>query len=237
MRVLWLWAVGVLGLDQAGVILPAQMMRHLSHHLLLYGTGEKFGSAGRSFDSRVLPQLRRSGYEALDLWLPGTLGRDVQAALTVAAATMPLARVELAPGLALPPEFEACGSRSWNWDGIAFSTATHSSFKGCVLRATINGHLVTLASETGRAEGTPPPEAAQLLVLPRAAGAAAAHRPARGALLLASVSQTEWQSASWLRLRRQWAGEGVAVLATATEGSVHLRLDADGRLRRRSVGL
>jgi hypothetical protein len=80
-------------------------------------------------------------------------------------------------------------------------------------------------------------DAAQVLLLPRAAGAAAARHPASGALLLASVSQTEWQSASWLRLRRQWAGEGITVLATATEGSVHLRLGTDGRLRRRSLGL
>jgi hypothetical protein len=76
-----------------------------------------------------------------------------------------------------------------------------------------------------------------VILLPRAAGAAAQRQPTPGTLLLASVSATEWQSAAWQRLRRQRASEGMAILATAAEGSVHLRIGADGRLRRRSLGL
>jgi competence protein ComEC len=231
-------AAGELWLDMIDVGASSAVVLRTRHHLLLYGTGEKFGSAGRSFDSQVLPQLRRSGYRAVDLWLPGSLGRDVQAALTGAAALLPLMRVELAPTSQLPPEFASCQPRSWTWDGIQFSIATHASFKGCVLRATVNGHRVELASETGRSDAAPTvDDAAQLLLLPRAAAAAAARHPASSALLLASVSQAEWQSAAWRRLRQQWGGEGITVLATATEGSVHLRIGTDGRLRRRSLGL
>lgn len=229
---------GELWLDMLDVGASSAVMLRTRHHLLLYGTGEKFGSRGRSFDAQVLPELRRSGYRALDLWMPGSLGRDVQAALANAAAVLPLRRVELAPAAQLPPEFAHCKPRSWNWDGIRFSISTHASFRGCVLRAVINGHVVELASETGRAEGVVPAgESAQLLLLPRAAGFAAIRRPIPGTLLLASVSGSEWQSAAWLKLRRQWAGEGITVLATASEGSVHLRMGTDGRLRRRFLGL
>jgi hypothetical protein len=186
----------------------------------------------------VLPELRRSGYRAVDLWMPGSLGRDVQAAMANAAALLPLRRVELAPASQLPPEFARCEPRSWSWDGIRFSIATHASFRGCALRAVINGQVVELASETGRVAGEKPADdSAQMLLLPRSAGFAAMRKPIPGTLLLASLSRSEWQSASWLKLRRQWAGEGIAVLATAAEGSVHLRIGTDGRLRRRSLRL
>jgi hypothetical protein len=230
---------GELWLDVLDVGASSAVILRTRSHLLVYGTGEKYGSRGRSFNSQVLPQLRRSGYAAVDLWLPGSLGRDVQAALVSAAALLPLRRVELAPGSQMPPEFSTCAPRSWNWDGIEFSISTRASFRGCVLRALIHGRQVELASETGKAEGAwPAGEGTQLLLLlPRSAGAAAMRQPSATALVLASVSATEWQSAAWLRLRRQWAGEGITVLATAAEGSMQLRIGADGPLRRRVLRL
>jgi competence protein ComEC len=216
---------GELWLDVLDVGASSAVLLRTRDHLLLYGTSEKFGSRGRSFESQVLPQLRRVGYQSVDLWLPGSLGRDVQAALARAAALMPLKRIELAPGSRPPPELVSCQPRSWKWDGVEFSIVVHPSIKGCILRAVVNGHHVELASETGRGDGSPPAaDTAQLLLLPRAAGAAAMRRPGPDTLLLASVSQSEWESAGWLRLRRQWAGMGMAMLATAVEGSVHLRM-------------
>ncbi|MEO6081062.1 MAG: ComEC/Rec2 family competence protein [Steroidobacteraceae bacterium] len=227
-------ARGELWLDMLDVGASSAVLLRTEQHLLLYGTGEKFGSAGRSFDSQVLPQLRRSGYPALDLWLAGSLGRNVQAALVRAAALLPLRRVEIAAGPA-PPELAVCTPRNWRWDGIEFSLASRASVKGCVLQAAIGGHWVELASESGRVDGAKPPLRevdARLLLLPRAASAAAQRKPALDTLLLASVSQSEWQSASWLQLRRKWASDGFVVLATAAEGSVRLRISADGRVHR-----
>jgi competence protein ComEC len=227
-------AEGELWLDVLDVGASSAVVLRTSQHLLLYGTGEKFGSAGRSFESRVLPLLRRSGYQAVDLWVAGSPGRDVQAALLRAAALLPLRRIEMAGGSAPPPELAVCDPRSWRWDGIEFSVAPPASGTGCVLRAVLGGRGLALASETRRAAvmpatGTDEP---QLLLVPRAASAAALQSPAPGALLLASVSGSEWQSAAWLRLRRQWAGDGVAVLATAAEGNLRLRLTTDGRVHR-----
>ncbi|MEO8315984.1 MAG: ComEC/Rec2 family competence protein, partial [Pseudomonadota bacterium] len=231
-------AAGELWLDMLDVGASSAVLLRTRNHLVLYGTGEKFGSRGRSFDSQVLPQLRRAGYPAVDLWLPGNLGRDAQGAMARAAALLPLARVELAPGVSSPPEMFTCQPRSWNWDGIEFGIVTHPSFKGCTLRATINGQQLELASETGRGDGAlPSAKKPPVLLVPRSASAAAAHQPVAGMLLLASVSLSEWESAAWSRLRRQWAGEGITVLATAIEGSVRLRIGADGRLRRRSLRL
>jgi competence protein ComEC len=229
---------GELWLDMLDVGASSAVVLRTSGHILLYGTGEKFGSAGRSFDAQVQPVLRRSGYSQIDLWLPGGLGRDAQAALASASALLPIARIELPAADSLPPEMFPCQARSWKWDRVEFTVETHPSFRGCLLRVTINGRQIVLASETGRADGeTPAAGIAHLLLLPRSASAAAARHPAADTLLLASVSQQEWDSASWLRLRRQWTGEGITVLATATEGNVHLRIGADGRLRRRSLGL
>ncbi len=227
-------AQGELWLDVLDVGASSAVLLRTSQHLVIYGTGEKFGSAGRSFDSQVLPQLRRSGYRSVDLWLAGSLGRDVQAALLRAAALLPLQRIEMAAGSAPPPELAVCGPRSWRWDGIEFSVVTHSSARGCVLRAAIGGRWLELASETGRADDAPLPHSddTQVLLLPRSASAAAQRKPGPGTLLLASVSPAEWQSASWLRLRRQWADDGLAVLATAAEGSLQLHITADGQVRR-----
>jgi competence protein ComEC len=227
-------AEGELWLDVLDVGASSAVLLRTRQHLLLYGTGEKFGSNGRSFESRVLPQLQRSGYRVLNLWLVGALGRDVQAALPRAAARLSLGRVEVAAGVATPPELAACGARSWRWDGIDFSVAPPPSGSGCVLRAVVAGSVLALASETRRADAAGPALRGDeaLALLPRAASAATLARPGPGALLLASVSDSEWQSDAWLRLRRQWAGDGIPVLATAAEGDLRLRIRADGRVRR-----
>jgi hypothetical protein len=84
---------------------------------------------------------------------------------------------------------------------------------------------VTLSSAGRIADG-------DVLVLPRTASAAGRLHVPPGAVLVASVSAREWESAGWQRLRQQWAGSGAAVLSTSTAGSIRLQLTADGRLRR-----
>lgn len=224
-------AHGELWLDMLDVGASHALLVRTHGHLLVYGSGEKFGSAGRSFDSRVLPELRRSAYPAMDLWLPGGLGKDVQAAILRAAALMPLRRVELPDGLP-PPETGLCVERSWHWDGVEFHVAIASAAKGCVLRATVGRRTVEIAADNGRSSGASASGPSDILMLPRTASAAAQRNPGPGTLLLASVSRSEWQAESWLRLRRQWSGAGIAVLATATEGDVRLRIDADGKVAR-----
>lgn len=231
-------ATGELWLDMLDVGASSAVVLRTRHHLLLYGSGEKYGSGGRAFEAAVLPLLRRSGYGMVDLWLPGPLGRDQQAALASAAAVVQLKRIEVASETDPPPELARCQPRHWQWDGIQFSVATSPARRGCVLLAAVNGRGVQLASETGRGDADvaadgqqdlPPPA---VLILPRAASAAAMHRPAAGSVLLATVSSVEWNSAAWRRLRRKYSDEGLAVLATASEGDMQLRMDAEGQVRR-----
>ena len=141
---------------------------------------------------------------------------------------MPVERVELSPRLSIPPELVGCDEREWNWDSVGFKVGPQENGKGCVLEAVVHGSRVKLAAEAR----TELPGDIKAMLLPRSAGAAAALRPAADALLLASVSRAEWASPAWLRLRQQWAGAGVVVLATAVEGELRLRVDSDGRVRR-----
>ncbi|MEO6184998.1 MAG: ComEC/Rec2 family competence protein [Steroidobacteraceae bacterium] len=230
-------AVGELWVDVLDVGASSAVMLRTTHRLLLYGTGEKFGSAGRSFDSRVLPQLRRSGYRALDLWVTSSLGRDVQAALLRGAAQLQLHRIEVRAEPRPPPELNACTPRAWRWDGIEFQVAPQRGPRGCLLYARAGGRWLELAADAGRASvaaDTAAPPAAVLL-LPRTASAAAQRSAGNHSLLLASLSSSEWESPAWLGLRQRWARDGAVILATAAGGHIRLRMLADGRVRRRSL--
>jgi competence protein ComEC len=225
-------AVGDLWVDVLDVGASSAVILRTTHRLLLYGTGEKFGSGGRTFDSRVLPQLRRSGYPALDLWVTGGLGRDVQAALLRGAALLPVQRIEVPVGQKPPPELATCEPRAWRWDEIDFRIAPHGG-RGCLLFASAGGRWLELAADSGRASdavASSTPTAA--LLLPRTASAAA-QRSTASPLLLASLSAGEWQSPAWHKLRQQWARDGTVVLVTAADGDIRLRLLADGRVRTR----
>jgi competence protein ComEC len=119
---------------------PAAMLR-TEHHLLLFGTGETYGSAGRRFESVLAPLLMRSGYRAIDLWLPGRTSRDNTAALVAGAALMPVQRVEWpveVPGLA------RCTARSWQWDAVLFTVEPSVSGRDCQLRAVAHGRTMLL---------------------------------------------------------------------------------------------
>lgn len=109
------------------------------HHQLLWGTGESFGARGRAFSRHVLPLLRASGHDVLDLWLPGTPGRDAQAALASAAAEMEIRSVLLPPARAAPPEMQHCAPSTWQWDGLQFELEPRTDGRACELRVSAGG--------------------------------------------------------------------------------------------------
>lgn len=102
-------------------------------HRVLWGTAESFGSRGRAFARHVLPMLR--GQPALDLWLPGSLTRDTQAALTLAAAAIEVRQALLPPARPSPPEMDWCNASQWQWDGVAFELTPSADGRLCVLDA------------------------------------------------------------------------------------------------------
>ncbi len=119
------------------------------NHLLLWGTGESFGSRGRAFARHVVPLLRASGYRRIDLWLPGNPTRDVQAALTAGAAVMQVQRLLLPPARAIPPEGGPCEESAWSWDGIDFELDASGDGKSCRLVASVGGASLLLAARGG----------------------------------------------------------------------------------------
>ncbi len=126
-------ASGELWIDTQGQGAAATVLLRTHGHLLLVGTGEVYRSDGRRFSRQLLPLVLASGYPRIDLWLPGNLTRDAQAALRLAVAELQVERVLLAAGKGVPPEFEPCAAASWRWDGIDF--ALRDAGDGCLLVA------------------------------------------------------------------------------------------------------
>jgi competence protein ComEC len=227
-------APGELWVDVLDVGASSAVLLRTAQRLVVYGTGEKFGTHGRAFEAGVLPAVQRSGYDAVDLWLPGRPGRDVQAAVLRGAASLPLRRVEWPSATQPPPEFAPCERRAWNWDGIAFHIEPQAG-RSCLLTAQVAGRVLTLASEAGAGAALPRARGSvggDVMLLPRAASAAARVHAPPGAVLVASLSANEWESASWQRLRQQWASSGAVTLTTGTAGGIRLQMTADGRLHR-----
>lgn len=107
-------------------------------HLLLWGTGESFGAGGRAFARHVQPLLRSGSHGRIDLWLPGTLTRDVQAALALGSAQLPVERTLLPPARGVPPEMHDCAEAQWEWDGIQFTLQPTADGRACVLGAGVD---------------------------------------------------------------------------------------------------
>jgi competence protein ComEC len=138
---------GELWIDLAGEGASATALLRTRSHLLLWGTGEVYGSSGRRFERLLLPRLRAAGYPAIDLWLPGNLTRDTQAALRQAAAQFEIHHVKVPPAREPPPEFTACSAARWKWDGIIFETRPAQSGRHCLLNATLGTQRVELGPE------------------------------------------------------------------------------------------
>lgn len=120
------------------------MLLRTRHSLVLWGTGEGFGARGRGFARHVQPLLRASGYGALDLWLPGSLSRDVQLAIAQGIAGMPVGRILLPPARGIPPEMLACETARWEHDGIGFALQPAPDGRTCLLRANAGRHALQL---------------------------------------------------------------------------------------------
>ncbi len=225
---------GQLWIDVMDVGASTAVLLRTREHMALWGTGETFGSEGRSFARHVLPALRAAGHGALDAWFPGNLGRDTQAAVAQAAGLLPVRAVWLPPARGAPPEMAVCADRSWQWNGVDFALRASAGGRGCVLGIQQGGQVLLLGVD-GDAQsvssGAMP--AAAALLLPRAAGSTGRLSVQPGQLLLGSLSRSEWESPAWQRQRVRLATGGATVLVTARDGRLRLRLDAAGIRQRR----
>lgn len=136
---------GELWLDVRASASTTALVLRTRSHLVLLGTGEVHGSGGEVFARRLLPLLREAGYPVIDLWLPGSLTRDVQAALRLAAAEFPVRAVLLPVAIAPPPEMQGCRDMRWQWDGIEFQLQQRGDgrARACTLSVARGTHLVS----------------------------------------------------------------------------------------------
>jgi len=212
---------GELQLDLFDVGSSRAVLFSTAHHQLLAGTGESFGSAGRRFETRILPTLLRAGGAGLDLWLLQKPDRDALRAVTLGHARLVVGETMVAESQRAPPELSTCVPRDWSWDGVSFSIAPTAS--GCWLRALVGAHSVLLVPE--RADALDAQSGADVWVLP--ARAQAARRIVQAApspsLLLASLSSADWRAAPWQALRQERQQQGDRMLSSA-QGAIHVRI-------------
>jgi competence protein ComEC len=135
---------GELWIDIPDAGRSAAVLLRTRHSLLLWGTSESYGARGRSFARHVQPLLRSGSHAALDVWLPGTLSRDVQLAIALGTATLPVGRILLPPARGIPPEMLACEVAQWEQDGIAFALRPAPDGRACLLRAMAGSHALHL---------------------------------------------------------------------------------------------
>jgi hypothetical protein len=80
----------------------------------------------------------------VDLWLPGTLSRDSQVALSLGAAAIAVEQTLLPPARGVPPEMGPCQAAGWNWDGIDFELDVSADGRTCLLTAGAGGQKLLL---------------------------------------------------------------------------------------------
>lgn len=220
---------GEVWIDLLDVGASTALVMRTHSHLLVWGSGEVFGSGGARFERHVLPVLRAAGHSAVDLWIPGTLSRDVQAALRLGAADRPVTVLARPHERGVPPEQRQCSARSWTWNKVHFQLTREGDDCGLLVHG--GAGSIALGGSVLAAQADP---RVQLLLLPRAAGTVQRISPAAGTVLLASLSRNEWNSPAWQRQRERLHEAGNIVMSTASGGRVRLKLDAGG-IRRRSA--
>jgi competence protein ComEC len=192
-----------------------------ARHQLLSGTGESFGSAGRRFETRILPTLLRDG-GGLDLWMLQKPDRDAMHALALGHARIPVHETLMSESQRAPPELSSCSAREWTWDGVQFSLDATSG--GCWLRAQVGTHVLQLLPERPGAQAIPA-ESAEVWILPRRADDARRilTNVTASSLLLASLTASEWQSPAWQQLQEEQLARSARLVSTA-QGSVLVRM-------------
>jgi competence protein ComEC len=221
--------VGSLELVVFDVGASRAVLLRTTHHQLLLGTGESFGTAGRRFERLVLPELLRAG-DSTDVVLDRA-DRDSLRALAMARARLPLRQALVASG-SPPPELPTCVDGQWQWDKVSFTW--HATSDGCWLGVRAGGRMLLVAPIRMASGQIPAAGAADLQVLPRRARDAESMmlQAAPDALVLASLSSAEWQSGGWRAVRGKRGSDARSLWSTASLGDLRLVLRADGQLSR-----
>jgi competence protein ComEC len=172
-----------------------------AHHVLVYGTGDSYGTDGRMADSVVVPFLRSSGIRAIDRLVIPRASPAGGAGVAALLAAMPV-RETIVGGDAVDSESAACASVSspWQWDGITFA-----------LREAAAGHACVLSVSSAAGEVRFPGDAVAALEGPT--------------WVVVSGRRASRAIAKYARLHPEV--QGAEVLATGERGAIRVLLDAE----------
>ncbi len=210
-----------------------------AHHVLVYGTGDSYGTDGRMAEGVVIPFLRNSGARVIDRLVLSRPSVATAAGVTALLAEMPV-RQTLVGGVAEGDGELGCAqaTSAWQWDRVTFEllpvSATSNSADA--------GHACVLSVKTGRGRVLVPGNIdvgtelrlarsgnlqADLVVVPRSGSSAAS-----SAAFIEAVG-ARWAVVSGRRVQRpaarfalaRWEQHGAQVLATAELGAIRFQMD------------
>ncbi len=209
-----------------------------AHHVLVYDTGDVYGSDGRMADAVLIPFLRSRGVRKVDTLVLSHLTAANAPGVTALLAEYAV-RETLVGGDVRPdfPGVRDCHSAgAWQWDGVRFhalstSTSASSHTVVCALAFEAAGARILLPGDIDRsaeralisAGGL----AADIVIIPRHGSDTASSQEFTRAL------GAQWAVVSGRRERRgqekaalhRWRDAGATLLATGDLGAICFRID------------
>lgn len=122
-----------------------------AHHVLVYGTGESYGTEGSRTENVLVPALRSEGIRQVDQLVIPRLTPLTGEGVTALHASMPVAQTRVGGGAPVDfPGAAICAAgASWNWDGVGLRV-----LDSCQLQASVAGIVVTVQSSTMSVESS-----------------------------------------------------------------------------------
>jgi competence protein ComEC len=201
-----------------------------AEHVLVYGTGDSYGTNGRMAESVLVPFLRAGGVRAIDRLVLGRASPATGSGVAALLAELPVRETLVEEASGEEGELECAEVGPWEWDGITFELLRSASH-ACVLtvgakrgRVLIPGDVdANIESELATSTDL----RAHVVLVPRSGSDAASSRQfidAMGARW-AVVSGRRMQRSSPKRALFRWEEGGAQVLSTAELGAIRFRID------------
>jgi competence protein ComEC len=182
----------------------AAVVVRTARHVLVYGTGDSYGTNGRVAENVVAPFLRSTGVHSIDRLVIPRASPASGAGVTALWAQMPIGRTLVGEKAdAVDPASIDCASEPspWRWDGVTFVLGNASA-----------GHACALAIRTAAGEVRIPGDIDAVII---------------------QGDKPRWVVVPGRRARRSLAKyvrihpelQGVEVLATADRGAIRVPLD------------
>lgn len=218
-------------------------------HALLYDTGPRWWPSGRDAGSAVvLPALGAAGVTRLDRLVVSHGDSDHAGGLASVLAAVPVRRLSAAEAPAVPraPPFEPCAApRRWHWDGVRFAvlhpvpddTGSRND-RSCVLAIAGRGGRVLLPGDAERAaerrllERDAAALAADVVVVPHHGSDTSSHpgfvRAVAPRFAIVSAGHRNRFGLPDAQVLARYRRAGAVLLDTARDGTVEVRVHADG---------